>query len=180
MYEKLTKAKFVNTGMANAVFFAPTSYFEEDGIKGPTTGSASTLENMTVISDDHVFKTGKGFIKLNCAPFKNELNASGIGEVGSMSLDQTINVNVLGNYAELHASMSLLLNEPCIVILGGVDCVDEPRTQLGTECVPTYVSSMEFTSGTLKDGQKGYAVSFNSVAGAIFSYEGDVIEKPEP
>lgn len=139
------------SGVANHFFFAPVSWFEtiqcppEDGI---------------VIPFEHVFNVGKDWVRVNVAPNTGEVMATAMGEQGSKKFVKKYKGFVPGTKEQLHASMAGLLNEPIILLVPDSDCPSGYRYQLGCDCVFAYCESAEFTTGTLKEGRKGYMVEF--------------------
>lgn len=139
------------SGVQDHFFFAPVSWFET--IQCP-------LADGIVIPEEHVFVSGKNWIKVNVSPNTGDVNASSIGEVGSKKFIKKYKGFVPGTKETLHASMAGLKNEPIILIVPDSDCPSGYRYQLGCDCVYAYCESAEFTTGGLKDGRKGYMVEF--------------------
>lgn len=174
-YAHLKTPQNQGSGLSDTFLFAPVSYFEEEGIKCPDP-AATTLETQTVISTDHVFKTGMGFIEVICKPQKNNLAAATTGEAGSLRFNPTLTVNIPGSYAKLHGTMKTLINEPLIVLVKDPNCSSEQYYQLGCDCIFAYATSSNFATGTLSDGSKGYDLTISAPAEAIMTYTGAVLK----
>lgn len=154
------------TGIQDHFYFAPADWFRV--IANPNAEG--------VITGTHKFKElSQNFIRVDTAKHQNTFTATSIGDVGSMSLDQLGEFIVEGNYNKLHATISLLLNTPLIVLIPNIEC-DGKYIQVGGSCNSAYMTVTEYTSGTLKEGQKAYALGFSNVGG-IFTYEGEVSEE---
>lgn len=139
------------SGVANHFFFAPVSWFET--IQCP-------LPDGIVIPSEHEFIIAKDWIKVIVSPSTGEVTASSIGEQGSKKFIKKYKGFVPGTKETLHASMAGLINEAIILLVPDSDCPSGYRYQLGCDCVFAYCESAEFTTGTLKDGKKGYQVEF--------------------
>lgn len=173
-YAHMTAPGPTQSGVSDLFHFAPVSWFDANGIKCPVPPFAA-LGDEVKIADDHEFLSGKGFIKALCAPSKNMMSAGSIGEAGSKKFLQKFECFLPGTKAELHATVAGLLNEPCVVLVKDSDCDSGVVYQGGCDCNFAYLESAEFTTGTLKDGQKGYKLTFEYPTGKVLLYEG-VIE----
>lgn len=172
-YSHLTAPTNRDSGLADKFYFAPVSAFEPDGIKCPV--PSTTLASLVTISTDHVFKTGEGFIEVITKPFQNSITAPTSGEIGSLKFQEKLEVTALGSYAELHATMAKLLNEPVIILIKDSDCAEGSYYQLGCDCMFAWVESAEFTTGSANDGVKGYRITFNYSTKAVQLYTGAVV-----
>jgi len=180
-YDDLLEPQNSGSGVADQFLFAPISAFAASGIKGPTlTASPGTPVpgEETTITDAHTFVTGEGFIRVLCSPFKNNLTAAAIGETGSMKLNPKLEVVVPGSYAVQHEFFKNGMNIPGIILIKDSLCEANMYYQIGTSCVYGWMTAVEFTTGSNKDGQKAYKVTFESTAAGIYIYKGTVTFKP--
>lgn len=173
-YQHLKTPTNVGSGISDMLLFAPVADFATDGIKCPVPPeTGATLADLVTIAGPHLFQTGKGFIELLCAPFKNQINAGQIGEVGSKKFDINLECFIAGSYADLHGTIAQLNNTPIIALVKDSNCASGMYYQLGCDCLFAYASA-EFATGTTKDGQKGYKIMINVPADSIHIYTGTV------
>lgn len=157
----LTTPGNVESGVKDHFFFAPASWFEilhcppEDGI---------------VIPYEHKFNAGKNWIKVLVSPNTGDVSASTIGEQGSKKFLKKHKGFVPGTKDTLHATMSGLVNEAIVLRIPDSDCPSGYSYQLGCDCVYAYCESAEFTTGTQKDGHKGYQVEFHYPTDKVVLY----------
>lgn len=178
VYKHLRSPKNSTSGLSDTILIAHRDWFEELACPTPN-DPAVTLDTATVILDDHVFKEGKGFIELQCAPFKNNIAANSIGEVGSTSFDKTLNATIPGSYEELHATIAHFKNQPIIALVKDGNCGEDMWYQLGCDCKSAWMTA-SFSTGDGKGGFKGYTISLNVEQDAIVTYAGEVTKMPEP
>lgn len=166
------------TGVADSFLWAPVAAFTD--IKGPTlTASPGTPTpgEEVAITANHTFAAGEGFIEVICSPFKNQFNAPGIGSPGSMKFNPKLEVFVPGSYAKLHEFIKNLKNTPGIALIKDSQCEAGIHYQLGSSCSYCWVTAVEWGTGTNKDGEKGYKVTFETTASAVMNYKGTVTKK---
>lgn len=168
----LKRPKNVGSGVAERVFIAPVSFFAPEGIKTPTPPFTDPGDSV-IIAESHEFLEGKGFIQIQLAPDKNQFSASTLGDKGFQKLGKELNVFIPGSYALLHEAVKQLLNVPLIVLQEDSNCGEKLIYQIGTECVPAYLTT-DFSTGTTVDGVKGYVFKLTSTLGFIQLYEGDI------
>ena len=156
IYTSINLKNPVNTasGISEFMAIAQVVDFEEGGIKCPV-APFSAPGDKSKIKTAHVFKTDKAFAKIIFAPEKNQLNAKTIGDTGFNKLDFELDFFVAGSYAELHEAMSEYLNRPLIVLVKDSNCESDFWYQIGCDCVYAYLK-VDFSTGTTKDGVKGY------------------------
>jgi hypothetical protein len=171
-YKNLKTPRNTGSGVADFVLIAPVYDFEEGGIKVPVAPFTDPGDEVT-IKGSHVFKSERAFAKFQLAPEKNKLDATTIGDKGFNKLDQTLEVFIPGSYAEAHEAVKNLLNTPLIALSPDADCGANMYYQLGTSCVYAFLT-VDFSTGTTKDGNKGYIGKINYAAPAIFIYQGSV------
>jgi len=167
----------VNTtsGVSEYILVAPVYDFDVDGIKCPE-APFTVKGDQVKVKVPHVFLATKSFVKIICAPEKNQLNAKTIGDTGFNKFDFEYDFFVAGSYAELHEQMSNFLNTPLIVMAKDSNCSANLFYQLGCDCVFAYMK-LDFSTGTTKDGVKGYSGKVTYQNGAILLY--DVVGGPQ-
>jgi hypothetical protein len=154
-------------GVAEYALLAPKSYFEVNGIKAPV-GPFINQGDMITITTPHVFTAGMGFLYFQLAPQKNQLDSETTGDRGLQSITSGIDIFVPGSYKEVHEQMQNLINVPCIAMQKDASCPDNLIYQLGCDCNFAWLN-WKFTTGTTKDGVKGFAVKVD-YDGAIQFY----------
>lgn len=175
-YAHITAPGNTASGVSDYLHFAPVSWFDTGGIKCPVPPFAALGDEVKVTAD-HDFLVGKGFLKAICAPSKNLMSAATVGEAGSKKFLQKIECMLLGTKETLHATVAGLLNEPLVLLIKDSDCDAGNYYQVGCDCNFAYVESSEFATGTLKDGQKGYKITFEFPTEKILIYSGVVTLK---
>lgn len=158
-------------GIAETAMIALTDWFAPGGIKSP--GAWAAYGDGVRIKDTHIFKTGQGFIKYSLAPDKNSYDSKTIGDTGLQKFANEANIMLPGSYTDLHELLYNLVGQPVIVLLKDSDCPADMWYQIGTDCVPARISSA-FSTGTTKDGNKGYILNITNTAEKVYLYEGDI------
>ena len=152
-FQNLTTPKNVASGVAQVLLYAPISDFTSIAV--PTAPFANPGDSIT-ITGDHTFAAGKGFKTLALAPQHNSLDSKPRGDVGLNGLGQEAKIFIPGSYVELHENMAEMLNTPMIVLIEDVEELGSGTFyQLGINGLAAYTSG-PFTTGTSKDGKKGY------------------------
>ena len=165
----LKEPKNASTGVSDFVLIARLSDFVEGGVKCPVAPFVA-LGDKVKIATAHEFKEGRGFLKFITAPRKNQITAGSIGEFGFAKMDPKWEFVIPGSYAELHESISSLLNVPLILMLQDSSCEENMWYQLGCDCLQAYITA-EFSTGTTADnGIKGYKIVANCPSEAIRLY----------
>ncbi|HRN79982.1 MAG TPA: hypothetical protein PKY29_04485 [Ferruginibacter sp.] len=167
-YRHLKTPQNTQSGVGDFVLVAPVSDFEDDGIKCPSAPFTNPGDEVKILTP-HVFKSGKGFIKIMLAPEKNQLNGATIGDKGFQKLDLVLDVFIPGSYALLHETVKNLLNQPLIAMTKDSDCPANMYYQLGCDCVYAYLT-VDFSTGTTRDGMKGYAGKISYQNGYVQLY----------
>ena len=168
----------VKSGLGDFILVALMADFAADGVKCPV--APFTLKgDKNKIFEPHVFLATKKFSKIQCAPNINQLTATASGDIGFVSSTIVLDVFFAGSYAELHETMDELLNQPLMVLVPDVKCESKLWYQLGCDCLSAYMT-WDFTTGTVKDGKKGYAGKIEIAGTGIRFYEptvtGDIVE----
>lgn len=149
---------------------ALVDWFEPGGIKGP--GAWVSHGDEVIIYADHVFKPGLGFITFALAPDKNSYDAKMIGDTGFNKFANEVKLMLPGSYVDLHEQVFNWLGLPCILLIKDADCPNH-WYQVGTDCIPARIAT-EFTTGTTRDGNKGYLLTITNTAEKVYQYSGDV------
>ncbi len=181
MTTNLTKPKNIASGVSEAVYIALMSWFPEGGLKKPEEPFVNPGDEIT-IKEDHEFNTGLlGFMQFDLAPQKNQLDGKSIGDLMGTSRELELKVFLPGSYIEQHALMSKILNKPLVALIRDSNCGENIWYQVGSNCSPAYIKH-DFTTGTQKDGQKGYAAILTCISSDIIIYTGDVkvLDGPYP
>ena len=167
VYAHLKTPKNTGSGVGDFILLAPVSDFT--AIQCPVAPFTNPGDQVT-IKTAHTFTTGRGFIRIALAPEKNQLTAKTIGDKGFQKLDQEYDVFIPGSYAEVHEFVKNILNTPLIVLGKDSDCSADLWYQLGCDCVFAYMS-VDFATGTTKDGNKGYSGKVSYLGGSILLYK---------
>ncbi len=176
-YGNLKTPRNTQSGVGEFIYLAPVSDFvEPDGIKCPAAPFVNPGDE-TVIFEDHVFVDGKMFSKVILAPEKNQLNAKTIGDRGFQKFDYSLEIFIPGSYPEVHEAVKNWLNTPMIVLIKDSDCAANMYYQLGCDCTYAYISG-DFSTGTTKDGVKGYTTTITYQNGYIQTYAGAISVYP--
>ena len=149
-------------------WYAPLSYFATDGVKVP---AATTIGTMGTISDTHAFITGKGFHSAYNTLDKGGVDFDPQGERDGRSYKQKGEAFIPGSRLELHDTLGIMLNEPCIVLM---EESDGQIIQIGSK---DYFAEMigKFSTGKTTAGLRGYALTIESVSPFNYHYTGDSV-----
>ena len=165
-FKNLKYPSNILSGIADYVLLAPVGWFTS--IKYPVAPFTSPGDEV-LIKTAHTFSSGKGFVKYLLAPEKNQFDAKTIGDKGFQKFDQDLRIFIPGSYAELHEAMKNWLNTPLIALARDSSCAANIYYQLGSECVYAYLT-VDFSTGTTKDGVKGYTGAINYASDAVYVY----------
>ncbi len=171
VYANLTNPQNTASGVGEYVLLAPASSFLDDGgIKCPAAPFTQPGDEVT-IKEAHEFKTGEGFIKVQLAPQKNQLNGATIGDRGFSKLDLTLDLFIPGSYPIVHEAVKNWLNKPLIAMIKDAECLANMFYQLGCDCASAWLT-VDFSTGTTIEGVKGYAGKLNYQNGYVQVYMG--------
>lgn len=163
------------SGAHDIFYFAPISWFDQ--IVSPPSASIPFQpgNNPITIYQNHVFNPGFGFLKGLSAHNTNLFKIIAQGSIGNKSLNKKFEAFFPGSNTTLHGVMSTMLNDRFIIMVQEADCDGEITYQLGSSCVAAYLSSAEYTTGTL-DGQevKGWKVEFMADFKSVLLYAGAI------
>lgn len=174
IYKHLRRPTNTTAGLSDEILIAPVSWFES--IAEPADSTNINLAN--TILESHEFKPGRGFIRVQCAPFKNILNTSHIGEQGNSTMEQVLSITVPGSYSQLHATLSSFMQQPLIVLFRDGNCAANTWYQLGCRCSYAWLAP-SFSTGEPKSGMKGYKVDVRYVGEIVQFYAGNIHYAPD-
>lgn len=175
VYNNLNAPQNQQSGVADSFFFAPK--YDFDTIECPPATGTNPGDTVTV-ADPHTFPVGKGFLEVQCLPFKNDLTATTVGDTGAQKLDQKLVVFIPGSYAELHETIKNLCNTPLIVLIKDSNCAAGMYYQLGCDCAFAWATAEFMTGNNKADKAKGFQVTFEYFNDAITLYTASVTKKP--
>lgn len=174
-YTAIATKKNKTSGVADYILWAPFNSFDVGGIRCPTPYDlAVNNADLVTITQTHVFLIDYGFLQVNGSPSKNSYEANFVGEPGSLKLMSQLKVFLPGSEAELHAQISLLMNEPLLVLVKDSNCTEEMFYQLGCDCAGAYIKDGSFKTGTNKDGVKGWELMIEYPTHAVLIYKGAI------
>lgn len=167
-FRNLKQPQNTDSGVADFVLVAPVYDFAEGGIKCPAAPFTDPGDQVK-IKTEHVFNDGRAFAKILLAPEKNQLSGTTIGDLGFQKMDQNLEIFIPGSYAEVHEAAKNLINTPLIVLAKDSNCPANMWYQLGCDCVYAW-AKMDFTTGTTREGIKGYKGTITYLQGYIQLY----------
>ena len=171
-FQNLLAPKNIQSGIGDYIWVAPVSWFAPNGIKTPTPPFENPGDSV-IITEDHEFLDGKGFVKMQCAPRKNKLELKTIGDLGLNKFENQLEVFLPGSYIELHEQAKNLINIPLIVLCFDCDCPIEYMYNLGCDCVSCWMT-LDFSTGYTHEGNKGYKGLIQTTSNSVYFYEGMV------
>jgi hypothetical protein len=172
-FQNLTTPKNVASGIAELVLLAPKGWITT--LAAPTAPFTNAGDEIT-ITGDHVFIATKGFAKHQLAPQKNSLEIKTRGDIGMNGQHQEAKLFLPGSYAEVHEQMKNLLNTPLVALVKDSSCGADMYYQLGCDCTSAWMTC-DFTTGTTKDGVKGYMATIIYDDGPLI-YKGAITYLP--
>lgn len=158
----------IASGVSDYIYFAPMRDFDVDGIKCPTAPFTNPGDKVK-ITEAHVFLADKAFAKIQLAPEKNQLTVKTIGDKGFNKFEFEYDIFMAGSYAEVHEFAMEALNVPMIAMGKDANCGADLYYQLGCDCLGAYMT-FDFTTGTTKDGNKGYAGKITYTGSSVLLY----------
>lgn len=158
-------------GLMKNVFVAPVTWFTT--IQKPTDSGAMDGSSV-VITTDHAFDVGKGFIKMYTTLDSAQTIAETIGERDGRGHRVELTAFRPGMRAiDIEFGEKALSDE--FIIL--VETLEGNFYQLGSERLACECTAANGDTGTVSSGRKGYTFTFETFA-PIRIYEGDITEKP--
>lgn len=162
-----TNAKNVLPGYKAQAYVAPVSYFTTVAKPDP----AAVDEDRFIITEDHVFASGKGFHKVNLIKNATTGSATAKGDPGAKWFEHKLSFSIPGDNPESQSLANDLLNEDIIVLVEDPDCAEPRFIQFGCSCDPSAVGEATTESGTL-GGDKGKMWKFDVTTTCRDFYEG--------
>lgn len=155
-------------GTKQRFFFAPLRYFDVIATVDP---AGTTLASKVEIANSHTFLPGHGFHKIYSTLDKGGVTNEPQGERDGRSFKQKYKGFTPGSDLALHGMMSLIKNEPCIVL---VEESDGNINQIGSE---DYYAEIlpKYMTGETTAGLRGYEIDVESVAPVNYRYTGTII-----
>lgn len=154
------------------VWLAKVSDFAVDGIKTRYV-TPTTAEEEVSIDGDHAFLTDKGFVDFYHDPQSTETDfmASMNGEGKGANVLKELKVFYPGKKFEVEA---MLRNRPQLIgLVGDIDCSNDTTLQIGSRCLPAYISAWEWALRNVNGtDQKGYLITIKAFSGSILNYSG--------
>ena len=155
------------SGIAEVAFLCPVKDFDPaGGIKSPVAPFTNPGDEITIAAT-HEVNTGKGFAKYQLAPQKNSLKIDTRGDIGLQGQNCEATIFLPGSYAQAHEQVKHLLNTPLIGLFKDANCPADLYYQFGCDCMGAYFTG-NFTTGTSKDGVKGYEAKIIYDSGVQF------------
>lgn len=160
-------------GLLGYILWAPVSWFATIA-KAPKYDGTGTPGASAVITGNHTFKAGKGFLRLYITLDSNELKGEVVGERDGRGQKITFDGFHPGNKAAALELVNIVKNVDGIML---VPDADGTYIQVGAEGLPVELAP-SYGSGKLSGGRRGITVKGECYAIGIKLYEGDVVEKP--
>lgn len=161
-------------GASIRLLYAPVSYFATGGIKKVPT-NPTDLEASVTISDNHVFKLGKGFHTIRCIIDTNKLKAGIVGERGGRGIKNEYEGKVSGNTRLMAALQAKMKNDEFIIL---VPLHDGQYIQLGSEDLPAEMMP-EHDTGTIESGVNSMMLKITEFTMRRTFYTGAITTFPE-
>lgn len=170
-YKNLLILQNTGSGIAEQALIAPASWFAAGGIKSPAGDGVRITTNHQFASVNY------GFAAYQLAADKNSYDAKTVGERGSQKLQHELKIFIPGSYEQAHEAIKNLLNEELIALHKDVNCGAGIWYQFG--CVDDYAFlKADFSTGTTKDGVKGYNAVVQFVSDSVLLYAGAIKKLP--
>lgn len=170
-YSNLTKSAGPNPGgTAQTIYWAPTSSFAAAGIQAPANWDvATTVADISEISTDHVFLTGKQLQKWYCTQNKGEANFTEASEIDANGGMMVGKLFLPGIDQSNFGNMVLLKSDDLIFI---VPTADGKYLQFGTELFPAKIKNVKFGVAQMGSGIRGTEVEFEAFQLCPYVYTG--------
>lgn len=166
-FKNLKEPENVASGISEFALIAPMSWLTALAV--PTAPFANQGDEIT-ITGDHTFVVDKAFARHQLAPQKNSYEVKTRGDLGLNGQHSEAKIFIPGSKAECHEQIKNLLNTPLLVLLKDSNCTADMKYQMGCDCMSAWLVA-DFTTGTTKDGVKGYMATITYDDG-IWIYKG--------
>lgn len=135
----------------------------------------STDEEEVTIDGDHEWKAGKGAVPFewDTTTEDTKLNAMMNGEGKGANTKFELIAKYPGKSRKVEA---FLKKRPAIIAFAGdLKCSSGKFVQIGTRCMPAFVSAFEYIGGNAVAGDnKGYLITITAFADGIVNYDGAI------
>ncbi|MCA8830538.1 hypothetical protein [Hymenobacter pini] len=161
-------------GLLGYVFFAPEAWFTTIAKAPKYSAAQAKAGDSVLITENHAFKAGLGFLKIYITLDSNQLKADIVGERDGRGLKIAFEGFHPGNKPQSLEFLNLVKN------IGGILLVpdaDGNLIQVGAEGLPVELAP-SYDSGKLSSGRRGSIVKGEAYATGLRIYTGDVVEKP--
>lgn len=155
--ERPTKHK--KPGYCQYAGIAPISWFKK---------IATPYSDPIVIEGLHEFHPGLEFIRCYSLPQAITSTAESFGELGATSIGWKVGLFIPGDSKELQIMLELLRNDDLILLIKDIDCDAQYRLQYGSGCMPAKFMQVNFTTGNVFDGRKGWELILWSSGRTIY------------
>lgn len=160
-----------NTGLSEKLLIAPTNWLTTIATPSAT---PSAPGDEVLITADHVFDTGKGFIEIDATQDTVDLISEIVGDnADSLSNKFTLNGFLAGLTPENLEFVKNMKNDSFIILMK--DC--NRYYQLGSNCGSLVKGQGTISTGKRSGGAKGHNLTFTAYS-ELFVYEGTVTLKP--
>ncbi len=163
VYKNLKTPKNIPSGLAEFVLIAPMAWIT--ALSVPTAPFNDPGDEIT-ITTAHTFAQGKGFAKHQLAPQKNKLDIKSRGELALQGQMQELDIFIPGSYAQVHEQMKKFQNTPVVALAKDANSEADMYYQLGNDTLSAWMT-VDFSTGTTKDGVKGYAAKITFDGGPL-------------
>jgi len=141
----------------------------------PTLSATPLIGEANKIDDPHIWATGKEAIPVYIKKDTFDADGESQGEAGSLRMLYTPKIFVVGDGPEIKEMVDNWMNEEMVIFAQDGCGTTKQFIQFGAECAPSTVQKVSMKSGTLKSGQKGYEITFESYC--KFFYNGTLTER---
>ena len=159
-------------GLLGYVLFAPTSYFALIA-QAPKYDAAAPAGTSAIITANHTFKQGLGFLRIYITLDSNQLKGDVTGERDGRGLKLSYEGFHPGNRPESLELLNIVKNIDGIML---VPDADGTYIQVGADGLPVELS-IGFDSGKLSGGRRGSMVKAECYSTGLKIYKGDVTIK---
>ena len=153
---KKTDATIQESGWLNC-FYTPLSDFTN--IQDPVLSNTPVIGEINTIGTSHVWATGKGALSFWVKQEALDTPGKAVGAKGSKRMKWSVILVMKGDGPVIKEVVENMLNDQGIIHMQN-GCESPQYVQFGCDCSAAEVDDMEFTSGTLEDGEVAYKLTF--------------------
>jgi len=140
--------------------------------------TALNNEELATIAEAHTFKQDKGFHKVDFIPFTGSVDSAHVGEVGLLSLQNSLSASIKGTNARVAGYLRRYKNVGMIYI---VKEKNGDVKQIGSELSAAYVFEIAATSGKKAGEAKMTTIKIMDTQDYMApNYDGAIQEFPAP